>query len=61
MAVFTCRLKGSHGGMMDGTIIQVPTNFSSPVQSDIKKVLEAQFGKRAGEAAYPGYWDIKKN
>ena len=61
MAVFTCKLKSDHGGLQKGTIIQVSTSLATPDDSTLKKALEAQYGKRAGEAGHTGYWEITKN
>ena len=61
MAVFTCVLKEDRAGMKKGTTIQVSSSFSTVAQYEIKEVLERQFGKRAGDASFPGYWNIKKN
>ena len=47
--------------MKKGTTIQVPTSLNSCDAHKIKEVLERQFGKRAGEASFPGYWEIHKN
>ncbi len=61
MPVFTCKLKEDRAGMKKGTTIQVSTSLSSCDAHNIEKVLVSQFGKKAGEASYPGYWDITKN
>lgn len=59
-AVFECRLKQERAGMPKGTTIQVPTNLASPDASQIADVCERLFGKKARDASFPGYWDIRR-
>jgi hypothetical protein len=59
--VFTCILKQSRGGMPAGTSIQVTTGFASPGSAEIANECERLFGRKARDASYPGYWDIKSN
>jgi hypothetical protein len=60
MPVFECRLKENRAGMRKGTTIHVSTSLSSCDSNKIADVLESQFGKKARDASFPGYWDIKK-
>ena len=57
--VFTCTLKETHAGLPKGTTIQVTSSMSSPADYQIADELERRFGKKAREAQYRGYWDIK--
>ena len=57
--VFTCVLKEARAGMPKGTTIQVSTNLSSPDCSQIADECERRFGKKARDAQFTGYWDIK--
>ena len=57
--VFTCVLKESRAGMPKGTTIQVTSNMSSPSDYQIADELERRFGKKARDAQFRGYWDIK--
>lgn len=59
--VFTCTLKESRAGMAKGTQIQVTTNHSSPADNQIADECERRFGKKARDASYKGYWDIRPN
>ncbi len=47
--------------MPRGTVIQVMSSFSSPTEYEIADECERQFGKKARDAQYKGYWEIKKN
>ena len=60
MPVFECRLKEDRAGMRKGTTIRVTTSLSSCDAHKIAEECERQFGKKAREASFPGYWDIKK-
>ena len=60
MPVFECRLKEDRAGMRKGTTIHVSTSFSNCDPNSIAEVLANQYGKRASEASFPGYWDIRK-
>ena len=57
--VFTCTLKESRAGMPKGTTIQVSTNLASPAAYQIADECERRFGKKARDASFPGYWEIK--
>lgn len=57
--VFTCTLKESRAGMPKGTTIQVTSNLSSPTDSQIADECEHRFGKKARDAQFKGYWDIR--
>jgi hypothetical protein len=57
--VFTCTLKESRAGMPKGTTIQVTSNLSSPTDSQIADECERRFGKKARDAQFKGYWDIR--
>jgi len=57
--VFTCTLKESRAGMPKGTTIQVSSNLSSPTDSQIADECERRFGKKARDAQFKGYWDIR--
>ena len=57
--VFTCTLKESRAGMPKGTTIQVTSNLSSPTDSQIADECERSFGKKARDAQFKGYWDIR--
>ena len=60
MPVFECRLKEDRAGMRKGTTIHVSTSLNSCDADKIADVCERQFGKKARDAQWPGYWDIKK-
>ena len=60
MPIFECRLKQDRAGMPKGTTIRVSTSLSSCDPDKIADECERQFGKKARDASYPGYWDIKK-
>lgn len=60
MPVFECRLKEDRAGMRRGTTIQVQSAFSSVAQYEIADECEHRFGKKARDASYPGYWEIRK-
>ena len=61
MPAFECRLKADRSGMPKGTTIQVFTKtLTNCPQDKIADECERLFGKRARDASYPGYWDIKK-
>ena len=60
MPVFVCRLKEDRAGMRKGTTIQVSTPLSSCDPDKIADVCERLFGKKARDASFPGYWDIRK-
>ena len=47
--------------MPRGTVIQDMSSFSSPTAYEIADECERQFGKKARDAQYKGYWEIKKN
>lgn len=57
---FICTLKQPHAGLPKGTIIQVLSPTTCCNSNNIADALERQFGKKAREAAYTSYWDIKK-
>lgn len=57
--VFTCTLKESRAGLPKGTTIQVASSMSSPADYQIADELESRFGKKARDAQFRGYWDIK--
>ena len=60
MPVFECRLKEDRAGMKRGTTIHVSTTLSSCDGYKIADECERLYGKRARDASFPGYWDIKK-
>jgi hypothetical protein len=60
MPVFECRLKEDRAGMRKGTTIHVSTSLNSCDANKIADECERQFGKKARDASFPGYWDIKK-
>ena len=60
MPVFECRLKEDRAGMRKGTTIRVSTPLSSCDADKIADECERQFGKKARDAQFPGYWEIKK-
>ena len=57
--VFTCVLKESRAGMPKGTVIYVTSSFSSPADYEIADECERRFGKKARDASFKGYWNIK--
>ena len=57
--VFTCVLKETRAGMPKGTTIQVTSSLSKPTQDQIADECERRFGKKARDAQFTGYWDIK--
>ena len=57
--VFTCTLKEMRAGLLKGTTIQVTSSMSSVSDYQIADELERRFGKKARDAQYRGYWDIK--
>lgn len=57
--VFTLKLKQSRGGMPAGTMIQVSSSLTIPSESQIADECEKKFGKKARDASWSGYWDIK--
>ena len=57
--VFTCTLKESRAGMPKGTTIQVSSSLCTPTQAQIADECERRFGKKARDAQWTGYWDIK--
>ena len=57
--VFTCTLKESRAGLPKGTTIQVTSNLSSPSDYQIADECERRFGKKARDAPFKGYWDIR--
>jgi len=57
--VFTCVLKEARAGMPKGTTIQVTSSLSKPTQDQIADECERRFGKKARDAQWTGYWDIK--
>lgn len=46
--------------MKKGTTITVTTSLASCDANKIADECEARFGKKARDASFPGYWDIKK-
>ena len=58
--MFECRLKAERCGMPKGTTIHVSSNFSTPDSIQIANECERLYGKKARDASYPGYWDIRK-
>lgn len=60
MPVFQCRLKEDRAGMRRGTTIEVSTPLSSCDPDKIADVCERHFGRQARDAAYPGYWEIRR-
>ena len=58
--MFECRLKQERAGMPKGATIHVSTNLASPDASQIADACERLFGKKARDASFPGYWDIRK-
>jgi len=57
--VFTLKLKQSRAGMPAGTTIQVSSSLTVPSESQIADECEKKFGKKARDASWSGYWDIK--
>lgn len=57
--MFTCTLKESRAGMPKGTVIHVNSSFSSPADYEIADECERRFGKKARDASFHGYWNIK--
>lgn len=60
MPAFECRLKEDRAGMRKGTTIHVSTSLSSCDPGPIADECERQFGKKARDASFPGYWEIRK-
>lgn len=59
MTKFQCTLKQDRAGMKKGTTITVTTSLASCDANKIADECEARFGKKARDASFPGYWDIK--
>ena len=57
--MFTLKLKQSRAGMPAGTTIQVSSSLTKPADNQIADECERRFGKKARDAAWAGYWDIK--
>ena len=57
--VFTCVLKEARAGMPKGTTIQVSSGLSTPTSAQIADECERRFGKKARDAQFTGYWDIR--
>lgn len=57
---FRCTLKADRAGMKKGTVIEVTTSLASCDPNKIADACEARFDKKARDASFPGYWDIKK-
>ena len=45
--------------MPAGTTIQVTSSLTVPTEGQIADECERRFGKKARDAQWPGYWDIK--
>ena len=60
MPVFECILKQDRAGMRKGTTIRVSTASASCDAYKIADECERLYGKRARDASFPGYWDIRK-
>ena len=60
MAKFICTLKGDDGGLKKGTTISLESPSSCCNMNNISDALEKKYGKKAKEAAFADWWDIKK-